>query len=240
MILGGFTSFLLSVDREQSFKKLTSIAEMVNLIPKYVQQPLSMYFALDEINKNVKLFPNITLALEIYETSFNAWQTNKNILDFLFLNRRSPVNFNCGRRREMDFLPIIGDLISLNSIQMAHILNIYKFPQLHYFMRNTHFNNTVGEEIFFDEKGEFDPGYDLFNFVSFHNQSFQRFQIGRMVSKGPDGKKFTVNKSAILWNHKFQQVEYLVYSNSVDYYLEGKRFFSYDLEAQKLSIVLIS
>ncbi|KAG8140916.1 hypothetical protein E2320_003542, partial [Naja naja] len=85
---------------------------------------------LDEINKNVKLFPNITLALEIYETSFNAWQTNKNILDFLFLNRRSPVNFNCGRRREMDFLPIIGDLISLNSIQMAHILNIYKFPQV--------------------------------------------------------------------------------------------------------------
>ncbi|XP_025028600.1 vomeronasal type-2 receptor 26-like [Python bivittatus] len=78
--------------------------------------------------------------------------------------------------------------------------------QLHHFLRNTHFNNSAGDEIFFDEKGDFDPGYDIFNMVTFHNNSFQRVWIGRMVSKAPDGKKFTINESAIVWNHKFQQV----------------------------------
>ncbi|XP_060545922.1 vomeronasal type-2 receptor 26-like [Pantherophis guttatus] len=77
---------------------------------------------------------------------------------------------------------------------------------LHYFLRNTRFNNSVEEEIFFNEKGEFDPGYDIFNFVSFHNQSFQRVHIGKMVSKPLDGNIFTINENAIVWNHKFQKV----------------------------------
>ncbi|XP_032092476.1 vomeronasal type-2 receptor 26-like [Thamnophis elegans] len=453
-----------------------------------------MYFAIDEINKNAKLFPNITLTPKIYETSFNAMKASEDVLDFLFLNRGSPINFNCVGRRNLNFLPIIGDLPSRNSIQMAHMLNIYKVPQLnygssdpvlsdkrqfpsffstvpnenlqyegivhllkhfgwnwigllvsenesgeafiqnlkpklfqsdiciawiatipiladallnkdfiqqrvdniintilqrnvtvflasgtaqsmellqwglssrefyyknpidhrvwimtyqwdftvtfslidsflvqtfngslyfslhtrtvpgfqeflerikpdkhpflyinwfwelvfdcslppyqkavkrctgreklktvsgsvfemtmsgesynvyngvylaahalqalhskrgrrpkptplrnqdgsnlqhfqpwelHYFLRNTHFNNSGGEEIFFDEKGEFDPGYDIFNYVTFHNKSFQRVRIGKMVSKSLDGKKFNINESAIVWNNKFKQV----------------------------------
>ncbi|XP_032092207.1 vomeronasal type-2 receptor 26-like [Thamnophis elegans] len=77
---------------------------------------------------------------------------------------------------------------------------------LHYFLRNTRFNNSAGEEIFFDEKGDFDPGYDIFNLVVFQNRSFQRVHVGRMDSKTFDGKMFTLNESAIVWNHKFQQV----------------------------------
>ncbi|XP_015681286.2 vomeronasal type-2 receptor 26-like, partial [Protobothrops mucrosquamatus] len=176
------------------------------LIPKNFQHLLSMYFAVREINTNIKQFPNITVELEIYETRFIVREASKHVLDLLFLNRESPVNFNCARRSKTDFLPVIGDLPSTTSIQMAHILNTYKFPQLHYFLRNTHFNNSVGDEIFFDEKGDFDPGYEIFNVVTFHNKSFQRVQIGRMESKAPDGKKFTLNGSAIVWNHKFQQV----------------------------------
>ncbi|XP_060545903.1 vomeronasal type-2 receptor 26-like [Pantherophis guttatus] len=232
------------------------------MIPKYAQHPLSLYFAIDEVNKNAKLFPNITITLQIYRNSFNTRKASKHVLNFLFLRQGSPINFNCVRRRNLRFLPIIGDLTSLNSIQMAYMLNIYKFPQLnygsfdpvlsdkgqfpsffsmvpnenlqyegivhllkhfgwnwigllvsedergklHYFLKNTRFNNSVGEEFFFDEKGEFDPGYDIFNFVSFHNKSFQRVRIGKMVSKSLDGKKFTINESAIVWNQKFQQV----------------------------------
>ncbi|XP_060545907.1 vomeronasal type-2 receptor 26-like [Pantherophis guttatus] len=178
-----------------------------HMIPKYVQHAFSMSFAIEEIDKNAKLFPNFTATLEMYETSFNAMKASKHLLDFLFLDQGNPVNFNCVRRRNPNFLPILGDLTSLNSIQMAHMLNIYKFQQLHYFLKNTCFNNSVGEEIFFDEKGEFDPGYDIFNFVSFNNQTFQRVRIGKMVSKSLDGKKFTINENAIVWNHKFQQLE---------------------------------
>ncbi|KAK9398125.1 type-2 vomeronasal receptor [Crotalus adamanteus] len=491
MLLGGFFSFIKTDECMQSFKKVPHISEYGVMIPKYVQHPLSMYFAIDEINKNVELFPNTTLTAEIYETGFSAWVASEHVLDLLFVNRESPLNFNCVRKRKLNSMPIIGDLTSLTSIQMAHILNIYKFPQLiygssdpvlsdkrqfpsffsmvpnenlqyegivhllkhfewnwigllvpenesreafiqnlqpklfqndiciawmelipilkdailnkeaiferigkiidtisvknvsvflaygtiqsmqilqwglhskevyqkdpidhrvwivtyqwdftvtlsslgkvlvqtfngslyfslhtrivpefqeflesikpslslfpyvnwfwesvfhcslppyqkgvkcctgkeklrkvpgsvfemnmsgesyniyngvylaahavqamhsrrakpahlrnqdisilqhfqpwefHYFLRNTRFNNSVGEEIFFDEKGEFDPGYDIFNFITFHNQSFKRVRIGKIDSKALDGKKFTIDKNAIVWNHKYQQV----------------------------------
>ncbi|XP_032092473.1 vomeronasal type-2 receptor 26-like [Thamnophis elegans] len=205
-LLGGFFSCVNPDECTQSFKKVPVISEYGSKIPKYIQHPLTMYFALDEINKKAKLFPNITLTLQIYETSFNAMKASEYVLDFLFLSQGSPINFNCVGRRNLNFLPIIGDLTSLNSIQMAHMLNIYKFPQLHYFLRNTHFNNSVGEEIFFDEKGEIDLGYDIFSYVSFPNKSFQRLRIGKMVSKSLDGKKFIINESIIMWNHKFQQL----------------------------------
>ncbi|KAK9397723.1 type-2 vomeronasal receptor [Crotalus adamanteus] len=78
--------------------------------------------------------------------------------------------------------------------------------QLHHFLRHLHFNNSAGDEIFFDEKGNFDPGYDIQNLVTFHNNSFQRLQVGRMDSRAPNGKKFSLNEDAILWHHKFQQV----------------------------------
>ncbi|XP_062993000.1 vomeronasal type-2 receptor 26-like [Elgaria multicarinata webbii] len=77
--------------------------------------------------------------------------------------------------------------------------------QLHSFLRNIHFNNTAGEEIFFDENRHVASGYDILNLVTFPNQSFKRVQVGRMDPKAPDGKKFTINGSAIVWNHKFME-----------------------------------
>ncbi|XP_032092209.1 vomeronasal type-2 receptor 116-like [Thamnophis elegans] len=96
--------------------------------------------------------------------------------------------------------------------------------QLHYFLRNIRFNNSVGEEIFFDEKGDFDPGYDIFNLVVFQNRSFQRVHVGRMDSKISDGKMFTLNESAIVWNPKFRQILYV--SSIFSFYLEMTRFSS--------------
>ncbi|KAM6449066.1 vomeronasal type-2 receptor 26-like [Liasis olivaceus] len=174
-------------------------------MPKNYQHIVSMVFAVHEINKDTQLLSNITLGMEVYENNFSVRFASKNLLDHLFLKERNPLNYNCVRRTKRKLLAIIGGLTSPNSIHMAHVLNAYKIPQLHYFLRNTHFNNSAGDEIFFDEKGNFDPGYDILNMVTFHNKSFQRVQIGRMVSKGPDGKKFIINESVIVWNHKFQQ-----------------------------------
>ncbi|XP_026543869.1 vomeronasal type-2 receptor 26-like [Notechis scutatus] len=310
MILGGLFSFINIHERIQTFKKQPEVSTSGNLIPKIFQHALSMYFTIYEINKNIKQFLNTTLVLDIYENSFNVREASKHVLDLLFQNRGSAINFNCVQRSKTDFLPIIGDLPTPNSIQMAHILNTYKVPQisygsfdpilsdkrqfpfffsmvpneniqyegivhllkhfgwnwigliasddesgevflqniqpklfqndiciawmqsirllrdrslnmhvlsahisyikdtilLHYFLRNTRFNNSARDEIFFDEKGDFDPGYDIFNLVVFQNQSFQRVCVGRIDSKAPDGKKFTLNENAIVWNHKFQQV----------------------------------
>ncbi|XP_044282795.1 vomeronasal type-2 receptor 26-like, partial [Varanus komodoensis] len=78
--------------------------------------------------------------------------------------------------------------------------------QLHSFLRNIHFNNSAGEEIVFDGKGELAGGYDLINLVTFPNGSFQRVQVGRVDPMDPAEDGFTVNESAIVWNHRFPQM----------------------------------
>ncbi|XP_061447563.1 vomeronasal type-2 receptor 26-like [Rhineura floridana] len=77
--------------------------------------------------------------------------------------------------------------------------------QLHSFLRNIHFNNSAGEEIFFDDKGDLRGGYDIINMVTFPNQSFQKVRVGRIDPQATAGKEFVVNGSAIVWNHKFKQ-----------------------------------
>uniref|UniRef100_A0ABM5EIU0 Vomeronasal type-2 receptor 26-like isoform X1 n=1 Tax=Pogona vitticeps TaxID=103695 RepID=A0ABM5EIU0_9SAUR len=77
--------------------------------------------------------------------------------------------------------------------------------QLHFFLRNVRFNNTAGDEIFFNENGNLELGYDVNNLVTFPNRSFQRVRVGWIDPHGPDGKKFTLNGSAVVWNPKFKQ-----------------------------------
>ncbi|XP_053120242.1 vomeronasal type-2 receptor 26-like, partial [Hemicordylus capensis] len=78
---------------------------------------------------------------------------------------------------------------------------------LHAFLSNIHFNNSAGEEIFFDEEGSVPSGYDIINLVTFPNDTFQKVQTGRMDPLAREGKRFTMNGSATVWNHKFKEMQ---------------------------------
>ncbi|XP_066486977.1 vomeronasal type-2 receptor 26-like [Tiliqua scincoides] len=83
--------------------------------------------------------------------------------------------------------------------------------RLHSFLKNVHFNNSVGEEIFFDENMDLAAPYDIMNTVTYPNKSFHRIRVGRMDSWAPAGKEFTINRSAIVWNHKYNQPKTITY-----------------------------
>ncbi|XP_077774236.1 vomeronasal type-2 receptor 26-like [Podarcis muralis] len=87
---------------------------------------------------------------------------------------------------------------------IGDLLNVQPW-QLRPFLRNVRFNNSAGEEIFFDENGDVAAGYDIVNWVMFHNKSFRRLLVGRMDPKHPGGKRFIINGRNIVWNHKFNQ-----------------------------------
>ncbi|XP_061447536.1 vomeronasal type-2 receptor 26-like [Rhineura floridana] len=84
-------------------------------------------------------------------------------------------------------------------------LNVHPW-QLHYFLKHVCFNNSAGEEIFFDKNGELATGYDIINTITFANRSIHRVLVGRMNPQAPEGKKFTINGIAIVWNHKYNQI----------------------------------
>ncbi|XP_053120353.1 vomeronasal type-2 receptor 26-like [Hemicordylus capensis] len=74
--------------------------------------------------------------------------------------------------------------------------------QLHHFLKRVSFNNSGGDEISFDKNGEALAGFEIFNWVTFPNQSFKRVQIGRLDSQG---KVFISHDEAITWHSTFNQ-----------------------------------
>uniref|UniRef100_A0ABM5GQ36 Vomeronasal type-2 receptor 26-like n=1 Tax=Pogona vitticeps TaxID=103695 RepID=A0ABM5GQ36_9SAUR len=190
-----------------------------SLIPKNYQHILAFAFAIRQINQNAQLLPNITLGYKIYDNSFNPWKTCGNTLDLLFMSKRHLPNYNCGRKEKV--VAAIGGLTSENSMQMANIFSIYNIPQLSYGSFNPILSDKsqfpsfyrmvpseeahAGEEIFFNEKGDLEAGYDIVNFVRFPNESFQTIRVGSVNPVGPEGQRFMLKGSAITWNEKFDQ-----------------------------------
>uniref|UniRef100_A0A8D2IT91 G-protein coupled receptors family 3 profile domain-containing protein n=1 Tax=Varanus komodoensis TaxID=61221 RepID=A0A8D2IT91_VARKO len=85
-------------------------------------------FAIDEINMDEELLPNTTLGHEIYKNAFDPRKASWNSLRLLLTGEWDPPNYKCGREKRL--MAVVGGLTSQNSIQMAHVFNSYKIPQV--------------------------------------------------------------------------------------------------------------
>ncbi|XP_063158590.1 vomeronasal type-2 receptor 26-like [Candoia aspera] len=193
-------------DREPWGGKIKGIFQNFNRgrpLPKNFQHVLAFTFAIQEINMNENLLPNITLGSKVYENAFNPQKASEYLLGLLFLEQSCPPNYNSVKDQKL--MAVIGDLPSPNTIQMANILNAYKIPQLRVFLENLHFNNSAGEEIAFNENGNLAAKYDIINLVTFPNRSFQKVQVGLIEPQSSRREGLTINTTAIAWNPKFKQ-----------------------------------
>ncbi|KAH0626631.1 hypothetical protein JD844_001719 [Phrynosoma platyrhinos] len=83
----------------------------------------------------------------------------------------------------------------------------YQQPwQLQPFLRSISFNNSAGDTIYFNKKGELATGFDIINWVTFPNKSFIRVKVGKMDPQAPPGTEFTINEKRITWPKKFNQI----------------------------------
>ncbi|XP_053575477.1 extracellular calcium-sensing receptor-like [Bombina bombina] len=114
-----------------------------------------LQFALDEINRNIDLLPNVTLGFHVFDTCSGLQLELDATLRLLTGQNQSIPNYSC---QEKPPLPvIIGHSVSTVSILMAYILGLYKYPQISHFSTSsllsdrTHFPSffrTVPNDVF--------------------------------------------------------------------------------------------
>ncbi|XP_070810648.1 vomeronasal type-2 receptor 26-like [Pituophis catenifer annectens] len=106
--------------------------------------------------------------------------------------------------------------------------------QLHSFLQGISFNNSAGERVFLNEKGEVTGGFDITNLITFPNRSFQRVRVGKMDPHIPNANKLIIDEELIVWHPAFNQVIPFSQCNdhcSPGYWkrgAEGSQFCCYD------------
>ncbi|OCT90673.1 hypothetical protein XELAEV_18019290mg [Xenopus laevis] len=132
IIIGG--TFLIHLERVYSDIQFTRKppelqCQMVSI--EYYQSMQALIFAVEEINSDPELLPNITIGYKVFDTCYSLRKVAQEIFSMLSGVKGSTPNYNC--HQETRLAGIIGDSGSTRSILMAQILGLYHYPQISYF-----------------------------------------------------------------------------------------------------------
>ncbi|XP_036621108.1 vomeronasal type-2 receptor 26-like [Trichosurus vulpecula] len=97
---------------------------------KHYQHFLAFQFAVDEINKDPYLLPNITLGYQLLNNFHESILAVESSLIWLSGKGRTIPNYSCDRQQKS--VAVIGGLAASLSIPLAKVLELYKIPQISY------------------------------------------------------------------------------------------------------------
>ncbi|XP_063785757.1 extracellular calcium-sensing receptor-like [Pseudophryne corroboree] len=111
------------------------------------QRVQAIHFAVQEINKNPDFLPNITLGFQIYDSCTVLQRALSGTLQLLSGDGQPLPNYRC--RQDVHLAAVIGHSMSTYTIQLAHILGLYQYPQISHFSTSSLLSNRVQFRSFF-------------------------------------------------------------------------------------------
>uniref|UniRef100_A0A670ZKW5 G-protein coupled receptors family 3 profile domain-containing protein n=1 Tax=Pseudonaja textilis TaxID=8673 RepID=A0A670ZKW5_PSETE len=170
-------------------------------VPKNYQHILALAFAIQEVNKDPQLLPNITLGFRIYEDNHYASMTPDVSLSLLSSRRKLFPNYKCDTQDNL--LSVLGGLNSRNSYQMATIFGFFFSLSPFSFQLGYRFSDPVlGDKSLFPIFYQIDPQYHLQNAaIVWLLLYFQWNWIGIVVENSESSEHFIWIFEAILAQH---------------------------------------
>ncbi|OCT90625.1 hypothetical protein XELAEV_18019242mg [Xenopus laevis] len=132
VMLGGL--FPVHIDKEYqpvSFSEKPPGINCTTFHFENFQQLQAMIFAVNEINRNPDILPNITLGFQAYDSCDVLQQDLEGTLQVLTGLTGAISNYRCLEHTPL--AAVIGASSSTHSILMAHVLSLYRYPQVSYF-----------------------------------------------------------------------------------------------------------
>ncbi|XP_062993101.1 vomeronasal type-2 receptor 26-like [Elgaria multicarinata webbii] len=147
LIIAGIMSLVFTLSKTITFENHPSLelSDDHMLMTQLYQHVMALAFAINEINENTQILPNVSLGFHIYNGDFSPSWTYLASLELLSRRDRFIPNYNC----DVENIPIavIGGPNYEFCIHMATVLSMYKMPQLTY--GSTPMRNNKIKTIFF-------------------------------------------------------------------------------------------
>ncbi|CAJ0923963.1 unnamed protein product [Ranitomeya imitator] len=94
------------------------------------QQLQSVIFAIEEINNNHELLPNLTLGFQAYDSCIAVQNSLAGMSQMITGQSKAIPNYRC--LADIPLSSVIAHSSSTHSVLMAHILGILRYPQVRY------------------------------------------------------------------------------------------------------------
>ncbi|KAM9095584.1 vomeronasal type-2 receptor 26-like [Sarcophilus harrisii] len=86
--------------------------------------------------------------------------------------------------------------------------------QLHSLLKDIQFSNSVGDQVFVDEKNNSEAQYDIRNYMSLPDDTELLVKVGQFIPKPPSGQDFTICEEDINWGWLGSKIPESVCSDS--------------------------
>ncbi|XP_075451012.1 vomeronasal type-2 receptor 26-like [Ascaphus truei] len=132
-------------------RETTKPSEYEGTLPRYsiryFRHFMAFVFAVEEINKQSKLLPNITLGFQIYDSCLMENKAIESALSILTGAVKAVPNYSCNFNSKV--VAFIGHMMSSSTYSLAGLTGIYRYPQISYGAMDPIFNDRIRFSSFY-------------------------------------------------------------------------------------------